>query len=168
MAAAWYCVNSKPRRETLASAHLNHQGYEVYLPVLQTTVKLGPHITKQVDRPLFPGYLFVRFDMEDRARRWQSIHSTVGVKRLFSNADVPVALTDDEMAVVRSIEQSTRKYHDLSADYIEPGTKVRIVDGKFDLTGICQWSDARRVALLTTILHREVVITVNRNRVRAE
>jgi hypothetical protein len=49
---------------------------------------------------------------------------------------------------------------------LEVGTTARLLDGPMaDLTGICQWSDGRRVSLLMQLLGRPVKLTVAQERV---
>ena len=57
----WYVVHTQANGEERARANLERQGFEVYLP---RYLKHRRHArrTGPVRRPLFPCYLFVRFD----------------------------------------------------------------------------------------------------------
>jgi hypothetical protein len=50
---------------------------------------------------------------------------------------------------------------------IDAGSTVRLLTGAYDLTGICEWSNGRRVRLLVEILGRTVPMTVPRESVEA-
>ena len=84
---SWYLVYSKPRQEKGAVENLLRQNYEVYFPQIRTW-RTHHGNRKQVIEPLFPRYLFVRFDLA--TQRWLPIRSTVGVSRLVCLGDMPL------------------------------------------------------------------------------
>lgn len=63
----WYVIRTKPHQERLAEFHLRQLSVETFLPLLrqQKTVRRQD---KTVVEPLFPRYLFARFDITDRYR----------------------------------------------------------------------------------------------------
>src|SRR5207248_8970534 len=74
----WFVAHTHPHAEGKATAHLNRQGFDIYLP---RYLKRRRH-ARQVETvvaPLFPRYLFVAIDLN--VQRWRSIYSTVGVSR---------------------------------------------------------------------------------------
>ena len=61
---AWYCVRSQPRRDHIAAANLRrHHQLQVFTPHVRfrRSTQRGPI---WVTEPLFPNYLFTRFDRE--------------------------------------------------------------------------------------------------------
>jgi transcription antitermination factor NusG len=82
--AAWFVVNTHSNREDLAGRNLANQGYEVYAPVLQKQIRHARRV-RQVLRPLFPGYLFVRSGPCEM--RWRPVLSTLGVRSVVRNGD---------------------------------------------------------------------------------
>jgi hypothetical protein len=52
----WYVVHTKPRQEHRALLNLTQQGYECYLPLVDTE-KLRQNVVKLVQEPLFSRYL---------------------------------------------------------------------------------------------------------------
>lgn len=59
-ASSWWVVRTATRREMTALASLQDLGFTVYLPVERRWVHAFRSPTREaVDRPLFPGYLFV-------------------------------------------------------------------------------------------------------------
>ena len=59
----WYCVHTKPLRENYAGEQLSNQlGLEVYFPRMRS-IKTIRRVRKVVSEPLFPRYLFCRFDL---------------------------------------------------------------------------------------------------------
>ena len=57
----WYAIQTKPRKERVVQAALDRAGIEAYCPRIQ--MPFGPAKRKSLKEvPLFPGYLFARFD----------------------------------------------------------------------------------------------------------
>ena len=68
MGKAWYVLRTESRAEYMAANALESDGYEVYLPKVKTpTPRIG-----HFDVPLFPGYLFLRCDIESQG--WPMFH----------------------------------------------------------------------------------------------
>ena len=60
MVQHWYVVRTEPRSENAAASELRRAGFEALLPSVKT-----PHPrTGDSEIPLFPGYLFLKCDME--------------------------------------------------------------------------------------------------------
>ena len=85
----WYVVHAQQRAEERACVHLNRQGFEAYLPRYMAQ---RSHARRRdwVARALFPGYLFVRLDLE--RDRWLAVNSTIGVRGLVSAGSRPTAV----------------------------------------------------------------------------
>ena len=60
MALQWYAAHTKPLAEYAAQSRLQGAGIEVFLPCAKTPKPRPGHW----NTPLFPGYLFLRYDME--------------------------------------------------------------------------------------------------------
>jgi transcription antitermination factor NusG len=61
MALQWYALRSKQRKEEVVWKHARDQGFEVFYPRLKVN-PVNPRARKI--RPYFPGYLFVRADLD--------------------------------------------------------------------------------------------------------
>ena len=73
MALKWYGVRTKPRSEYIAANALRVEGYEHFFPRIQAVQKRSG----KEGVPLFPGYLFVRCDV-DRGQ-WPAVGLLPGV-----------------------------------------------------------------------------------------
>ena len=62
MSSLWYTLRSKPNKEDFLASQLQSGGFEIYYPRLRVSV-VNPRARKV--RPYFPGYLFVRADLEN-------------------------------------------------------------------------------------------------------
>jgi transcriptional antiterminator RfaH len=146
----WFCLKSKPRQEAVAVQNLRAIGVaDIVFPRLRRT-RRGHDKNKLVVEPLFPGYVFARFDPLD----FQStIRSTRGVLHLVSRAGRPVEV---EQAVVDELNALGPEaiLEMLDAD-LKIGAKARVIRGIF--TGsegeiIRLESPRKRIALLLSIL----------------
>jgi transcription antitermination factor NusG len=61
----WFALRVKSNFEKTSSQILLQKGYEAFLPTYYTRNRWSDRI-KTVERPLFPGYLFCRFYVDDR------------------------------------------------------------------------------------------------------
>jgi transcriptional antiterminator RfaH len=80
----WHLVQFKPNSHRLAVWNLQRQGFETFLPLQEITRIKASRFTVNL-RPLFPGYMFVGFELN--AAPWRTINSTIGVSRLVSFAN---------------------------------------------------------------------------------
>lgn len=146
---SWFVCQSNPREEPRASHYLQEKGFEVYLPMMEAErlTRVGP--VKYL-KPLFPSYLFVRFDASEESAyvRW-----TRGVRKILPESDEPVALED---SVVDSVRALAQKDGIIRKRPLHKSDRVRILRGPFkDLIGIFEeWaSDEGRVKILLEIVN---------------
>ena len=60
----WYAAYTRPRAEAAACSSLERAGFQVFAPRVPTH-----HPRKGIiSAPLFPGYLFIRHDLEEYGR----------------------------------------------------------------------------------------------------
>ncbi len=155
----WYVVHTQPRGESLAITNLNNQGFETYLP---RHLKRRRHVrrTEWVPAPLFPNYLFVRFDI-DRTR-WRSIHSTFGVRYLVCNGELPAPVPHGIVEDIRSCEDDAGVVVVSKQAPFDKGELVQIMTGALcDQVGLFDCAtDNERVFILLDLLGRKVRVRV--------
>ena len=158
--SAWHVVQVHLHAERKAQMHISRQGFETYLPLY---LKRRRHArrTEMVAAPLYPSYLFVRFN--SLIHRWRSIHSTLGVVRLVCNGDVPAAL---DQAIIENLKSRENAQGFIQLDRrtkFAPNDKVRISDGVFaDCLGLVEGvSDRDRVVILLNMLGRKVRVLLD-------
>ena len=120
---SWYAVNTKMHGEAFASASLDRLGVEVFLPMLkeQKAVRGKRH---PMTMPLFPGYLFAKFEVQSQLR---AVTYARGVKSIVTFGSGPSRVDESIIHAIRS--QATNGVIELSADRFLPGQVVRIQDG---------------------------------------
>lgn len=149
--ATWYVAEILQRREALAQRHLARQGFASFCPRFSKTRRHARRVDC-VLAPVFPGYMFVRFDRN--RDQWHSINGTFGVKRLVgtSSAGRPQAMPATAMRALFA-----RCNGDIISGLftaLEPGQQVRIVSGPFAdrLANVERLDDHGRVRVLLDIL----------------
>ena len=157
---SWFVVHTQPSRESVAVAHLQEQGFEVYLPRFK---KIRRHARKvdEVLYPLFPRYLFVGMDPE--TARWRSINGTRGVSYLLTNeSDRPAQIPSSVIEALKAQENAEGLVDAGSLASFMKGDTVLITDGVLkDQTAIFDALDDKgRVRLLLSLLGRDVTITL--------
>lgn len=102
--AKWYVVHTYSGYENkvmttllqaVESRHLQDRICEVFVPT-ETVVEVGKdNKQKEVERKLFPGYVFVKMIMSDDA--WYIVRNTRGVTGFVGSATKPIPLTEQEV-----------------------------------------------------------------------
>jgi transcriptional antiterminator RfaH len=153
----WYVLQSKPREEERAQHFLEEKGFRTYLPRMEIIRMLGLRAIRS-DRPLFPGYLFCSFDPEESLSyvRW-----TRGVLKILPESATPVAVGDEVLAGIRSLEQ---KDGVIRKKPLKKNDRIRITKGPMrDLLGIFdEWSsDQGRVRILLNCIKYQATVELH-------
>ncbi len=156
----WYVAHTRAQSERRAFDHLTNQGFEAWLPEFNKRRRHARR-TDWVRRPLFPRYLFVHLDLD--AERWRSVLGTVGIQALVGGAEKPTPMADAVVEAIRARVDQEGLVRINPAETLEAGDAVRIADGPFaDLEGIfLDMGDNERVAIMLSLLGREVKVTVS-------
>ena len=81
MSKEWFILQFKSNSHHLAAKNLNRQGFETFLPLHDTTSRRLSRFIN-TSKPLFPGYMFIRFDRAES--EWHKINNTYGVSHLIT------------------------------------------------------------------------------------
>jgi transcriptional antiterminator RfaH len=151
---SWFVVQTQARSEEKARHHLANQGFTIYLPRYRRRIRHARR-SETVHRPLFPGYLFVRFDLG--ATRWRAINGTVGVHHILTNGELPQRVPEAIVQEIKAREDETGAVTLLPSS-LAPGQPVRLIDGPLaEVSGLFEEAqDDKRIVLLFTLLGREV------------
>lgn len=155
---AWYVAETLPRAETQAERHLFQQGFSTLCPRFR---KLRRHArrTDQVLTPLFPGYVFVRFDHQRDT--WRAINGTIGIRRLVgAETRSPQPVPADVMEAL--LDRCDRGVVSCTLPDIQPGREVRIISGPFAhlLATITSLDDKGRARVLLDILGNRTAVRI--------
>lgn len=160
----WFLAQLKPNSAQIAETNLRRQGFRTFLPLEEGTRKArGKFVT--VVRPVFPGYIFVAFDVASGG--WRSINSTSGVTRLVSFGKDPAPVPLDLVSQLRlRCDQSGML---LPPKLLQPGDQVRVTSGPFaDFVAEIESLEAdRRVWILLEIMGGRTRVAVGPEQVRS-
>jgi transcriptional antiterminator RfaH len=151
----WHAVYTQPHREALAREHLERQGFEVYAPCY---IKRRRHARKvdDVPAPLFPRYIFTRFDPD--VAGWRVIRSTRGCIDLVRSGLEPLEVPAEIIDEIRSRADENGYVVLARNDHLVAGAKVRIESGPFaEYEAIFETvRDEDRVVVLLSLLGGQV------------
>jgi transcription elongation factor/antiterminator RfaH len=120
----WYVIQTRSRHEVKVESGLTRKGLEVFLP--KVTVRSRRRDRRQMlEAPLFPGYLFVRTDLNEWAH--DNIIRTLGVVRILGIKGQCTPVPEDTVTSLRTLVNSGQPIFPWSK--ITPGRHVRVAEG---------------------------------------
>jgi transcription antitermination factor NusG len=154
--AAWYALHVRSRKENYVASQISSQGYECFLPTYRSIRKWSDRV-KEVEQPLFPGYLFCRFNYHQR----RPLIATSGVMQIVGTGRTAVPVADDEISSLQLALASGLPRQPWP--YLEVGQRVRINYGNLrGLEGLLvNLKGNHRVVLSVSLLQRSVAMEVD-------
>jgi transcription antitermination factor NusG len=158
---SWFAIRVRSKFERPVSAALSGKGYDEYLPLYRSR-RTWSDRSKDLDLPLFPGYLFCRFDVEHRL----PILTTPGIISIVGIGKIPVAISDQEVDAIQTMIRSG--LHLQPWPHLAIGSRVVIEKGP--LTGIegVTLDIKKKYQLIVSVplLQRSVAVEIDREWVR--
>jgi len=153
---AWFALQVHSRHELTVADFLEGGGYESFLPMYICRKRWSDRI-KEVKTPLFPGYLFCRFNPENRL----PILKTPGVTQIVGYNRVPVPIDEAEIHAIRTLVASGLPNQPWP--FLEVGDLVRIESGPLcGLEGkLMEFKGNRRLVLSVSLLRRSVAVEID-------
>ena len=154
----WFALQVRSRYEKTVASFLDAKGYEWFLPTYRSRKRWSDRI-KESDLPLFPGYLFCRFDPEVRL----PILKTPGLISIVGSAKIPIPVDTAEITALRTLVGSGLQRQPWP--YLQAGERVRIEHGALSgLEGIfLHEKGADRLVLSVTLLQRSIAAEIERS-----
>jgi len=142
---------------------LRGMDYEEFLPLYECRKHWSDRI-KEVQTPLFPGYLFCRFDPQNRL----PILKTPGVIQVVGYNRQPIPVDEDEIKSIQTLV--TSGIPNQPWPFLKVGEKVRIESGPLrGLEGVLvEFKGNRRLILSVSLLQRSVAVEMDAAVVRSE
>jgi transcription antitermination factor NusG len=149
----WFALQTKPKSERKVERLLVQKGYDCFTPTYRSKRKWSDR-TVELDLPLFPGYVFCRFN---RLVLGKAI-STQGVTRVVGFGGTPAEVDREEVEALQLLSQS--KFFREPWKYLPDGTLVLIETGPLTgIQGIISFDgNQRRLVISVTLLQRSVAI----------
>lgn len=160
---SWFLAQLKPNCADIADKNLKRQGFQTFLPLEEQTRLRNGKFAAAI-RPLFPGYIFVAFDVTRGL--WKTVNSTHGITRLVSFGKEPTAVPMN--LVSQLMLRCDAKGKLLPPKLLKPGDQVTITKGPFVnfVTEVEKIEPDRRVWVLLDIMGRKTRVTVDAGQVR--
>jgi transcriptional antiterminator NusG len=118
----WYAIWTRSRHEQVVREQLERKGLESFLPTI-TKWSRWKDRKKQVDWPLFPGYCFAKFTLDDRI----AVLKSAGVVSIISfNGDL-APIPDHEIDSIRQLIETDLQFD--PCPLIKEGMMVEVVHG---------------------------------------
>lgn len=155
--SAWFAVNSKTNRERRVATALRNQGYEVFLPTYKVRRRWSDRI-KEFLAPLFPSYVFCRFDPGDKL----PLLKTPGVLSIVCVGSRPVSVDEEELENVRAMVGSGLPAYPWP--YLKSGQSVTIAEGPLRglrATLVETQTSGRKLIVSITMLNRSIAVDID-------
>ena len=152
MSNNWYVLQFKPNSHFQAKKNLDRQGFETFLPLDDTTSRKSSRFIN-TSKPLFPGYMFIRFDKAES--EWHKINSTYGVSRL-------ITFNSHLKSIPTKFVDSLMKRYDLSGKLLpikklKKGDQIKVLKGPFAnfIATVEKYEDDQRIWILMDLMGRK-------------
>jgi len=113
----WFALQVKPRHEQSSAKALRQKGYDEFVPLYRCRRRWSDRV-KEIDLPLFPGYIFCRLDNQNIRL---PVVTTPGVHRILGQ------VRRQEMTTLLQVIRSGQ--HLEPWPYLTAGSRVQIIDG---------------------------------------
>ena len=155
MSEEWFILQFKPNSHHRAVNNLNQQGFKTFLPVIDTTSRKLSRFMN-TSKPLFPGYMFIRFDRAES--KWHKINNTYGVSRLITYNSILKSIPTD-------LVDHLMKRYDLSGKLLpikklKKGDQVTVLKGPFAnfIATVEKYEADQRIWILMDLMGRKTKI----------
>lgn len=155
---SWYVIQTKPRREEETEIYLSTSGVEIFNPLIEAFTLRNGRMSKEL-KPLFPGYVFAKFDLE---QNYPLVRWARGVKKILGFGGTPESISEEVVEIIKARTDPQgilRVRH-----HFEPNDVVRIKTGPLkDLLGIFErWlSDSERVRILLNLIGYQPAVEIH-------
>ena len=152
----WYAVSTKPHHERRAELNLQRLGVETFNPQFKES-KVIRRVRRVVTVPLFPGYLFVKVDLDNQFR---AVSYAKGVRRIVTFGLTPAKVDEELIEAIKGRLSSGEMITPVRV--LKAGQTVKIQDGPLgglhavferEMTG-----QQRAVLLLRTLAYQARIV----------
>jgi transcriptional antiterminator NusG len=164
--AQWFVLWTHSHSERLVHDQLAGRGFEMFLPTIKTWSRRSG-LKAAVALPMFPGYVFLRHDIDKRSH--VEILKARGLVRVLGERwDRLTPVPDDEIEAIRRVVELDVPV--FAHPYLRDGQQVRIIDGPLaGLEGLLISTKPQKGLFVVSVelLQRSVAVEVDCTQVRA-
>ena len=158
---SWFALRVRSRSEVAVGDLLGHKGFETYTPTYAEPRTYSDR-TRSILAPLFPGYVFCRFDPADRL----AIITTPAVQQILTSGGRLAALDVEE---IESVRRAAAMISARPHPYLSIGQKVRVQSGA--LCGVEGFLVSRRsghrLVISADLLQRAISVELDCHQIAA-
>ena len=154
----WYALTVKHQHEAAARSALEFKGFEALAPTYRVRRRWSDRV-KEIDLPLFAGYVFCRFAFSERV----NVIDVPGVARVVEFGGAPAEISEAEIGAIRTVmdleNAKVRRWPCLN-----PGDRVRVERGPLrGVEGTLMREERGRMQLVIGIemLQRSLAVEVD-------
>jgi transcription termination/antitermination protein NusG len=152
----WFAVVVRPRSERSVASHFRAKRVEHFLPIITEKHRWSDR-TKNVEVPLFSGYVFV--NIVDEAERLLDILRVPGALHFVGLGRFATSIPGPEIQALQTLFQS--KLPVAAHEFIQVGERVRVRGGCMDgIEGVLIDRRAGTLVLSLTTIQRSVAISI--------
>jgi transcription antitermination factor NusG len=154
----WYALYIRTRFEKVVARNLRGKGYEEFLPLYRCTSRWSDRL-KQIELPLFPGYVFCRFNPFDRL----PVLTIPGVKGIVGFGKDFIPVDEGELNAIRGVLRNGT--HCEPWPFLQVGQRVRVEYGAFAGTEgfVLMFKNTYRLVISINLLQRSVAVEIDRD-----
>jgi transcription antitermination factor NusG len=154
----WYALYVRTRFEKVVARNLRGKGYEEFLPLYRRSSRWSDRI-KEIELPLFPGYVFCRFNPLDRL----PILTIPGVNAVVGFGKNFIPVDEQELGAIRSVLKSGT--HCEPWPFLQVGQRVRVEYGALAGTEgfVLMLKNTYRLVISINMLQRSVAVEIDRD-----
>ena len=154
--AHWYAVQTRPRHEKKVITNLNEKHIESYLPLLNQMHHWSDR-RKLVQVPLFPGYVFVRAQLDPRV--FVAVLSIWGALAFVGPQREAMPIPESQIEDIRTLLST--KVCLSPYPFLKVGQRVRVRGGALDgVEGILVTNGQKRLVISVESIHRSLSMTI--------
>ncbi len=163
----WYVLHSQTGHENrvknnleqrIQSLGVENKIFDIIVPTREIVVIKSGKKSKQKEK-VFPGYIFVRMDLDDES--WLVVRTTEGVTGFIGAGTKPTPISDKEVqAIMKFVTQEQPKFR----AKFSIGEAVKITEGPFaDFLGSIEAIDEEKgkIRVLVSIFDRETPVELD-------
>ena len=154
--ARWFALTVRHQHERQTALSLGWKGLETLVPCYPVRHQWSDRV-KEVETPLFAGYVLCRFELREKIR----VLNTPGVAKIVGFGGAPAPLPDEAIGGIKAAMQSRLRLWPWQ--YLHTGDSVRIERGPLrGTTGILlREPDGLRLVVGVELLQRAVAVEVD-------
>jgi transcription antitermination factor NusG len=155
--AAWFVINTKPKKEAQVERLFREGGFTIYCP---------KYLREKRISPFFPGYAFLYFDFPGQ---YQTVKYTRGVKRVVGGDDGPTPVPEQVVTGIRAREKDGLIVFERYGEEPAVGDEIEVVEGPLKgLKGIFkkEIGDHERVMILLNYVSYQGMLLIEKDKLK--